>query len=154
MVEILEVESVEQLEQARSLLRRYQSELPAAYRFPDSEWQNLPGDYRPPGGALLLATVAGQPAGCVGLRSFPLDGACEMKRLYVPREFRGAKLGVSLIEHIIQVARTLGYSRMRLDTHLPTMGTAVELYSRFGFADVAPWPLPRVQGLSYLELPL
>jgi len=154
MAEILEVSTLEQLESVRSLLRRYQSELPASFRFPDSEWQNLPGDYRPPGGALLLATVTGPPAGCVGLRPFPLDGACEMKRLYVQPEFRGAKLGATLVEHIIQVARTLGYSRMRLDTHLPTMGSAVELYRRFGFSDVSPWPLPRVEGLSYMELPL
>ncbi len=154
MGEIIEVGTVEQLEQVRSLLRRYQSELPPPYRFPDSEWQNLPGNYRPPGGALLLATVTGQPAGCVGLRRFPLESACEMKRLYVQPEFRGAKLGVTLIERIIQVARTRGYSRMRLDTHLPTMGPAVELYRRFGFSDVSPWPLQRVEGLSYMELPL
>jgi GNAT superfamily N-acetyltransferase len=150
--EIVEVTTPEQLGQVRTLIRSYQSELSVQYRFPDSEWQNLPGGYRPPGGALLLATVAGEPAGCVGLRPFPLDGACEMKRLYVRPKFRGDKLGGTLIEQIIQAARCRGYTRMRLDTHPPTMGTAVELYRRFGFAEVPAGPGPQVDGLLYMEL--
>jgi GNAT superfamily N-acetyltransferase len=154
IAEIVEVATPKQLEHVRSLIRSYQSGLPGQYCFPDREWQNLPGEYGPPGGALLLATVAGQPAGCVGLRPFALDGACEMKRLYVRPEFRGFKLGEGLIEHIIRVARRLGYSRMRLDTHPPTMGPAVELYRRLGFADVPAWPSPQVDGLSYMELGL
>src|SRR5271169_6181707 len=142
VAEIVEVATPEQLEQVRSLIRNYQSGRPGQYCFPDSEWQNLPGEYGPPGGALSLATVAGQPAGCVGLRPFPLDGACEMKRLYVRPEFRGFKLGEGLIEHIIRAARRLGYWRMRLDTHPPTMGPAVGLYRRLGFADVPARPSP------------
>ena len=88
-VEILEVSSPDQLGQVRGLLRSsYQKELPPPYRFPDSEWQELPGAYSPPGGALVLAMVAGVSAGSVGLRTFPLPGACEMKRLYVAPAFR------------------------------------------------------------------
>jgi len=88
-VEILEVSSPDQLGQVRGLLRSsYQKELPPPYRFPDSEWQALPGAYSPPGGALVLAMVAGVSAGSVGLRTFPLPGACEMKRLYVAPAFR------------------------------------------------------------------
>jgi len=154
LAEIVEVATPEQLEQVRSLIRSYQSGLPAQYCFPDREWQNLPGEYSPPGGILLLAKVAREPAGCVGLRPFPLDGACEMKRLYVRPEFRGFKLGEALIEHIIRAARRLGYSRMRLDTHPPTMGPAVELYRRFGFVEVPAWPVTHVDGLSYMELRL
>jgi carbonic anhydrase len=152
--EIVEAASLDQIEQTRALFRSYQSELAAPYRFPDSEWQTLPGAYGPPGGALLLATVAGQPAGCVGLRPFPLAGACEMKRLFVAPTFRGHNLGSVLIERILQAARTLGYTRMRLDTHLPTMGAAVELYRRFGFVEVPAEPMPQVEGLSYMEIRL
>lgn len=150
--EIFEVVSPEQLEQVGALFRSYQSELPAQYRFPDSEWQNLPGEYRSPGGALLLATVAGAPAGCVALRPFPLENTCEMKRLCVYPAFRGDKLGRTLIEQIIQAARCRGYTRMRLDTHPLTMGPAVELYRRFGFTEVPAEPVPQVDGLLYMEL--
>ena len=75
-----------------------------------------------------------------------------MKRLYVRPTFRGYKLGKTLIEQVIQVARRLGYSRMRLDTHPDSMQAAVGLYRRFGFREVAAEPVPHVDGLSYLEL--
>ncbi len=121
---IVEATSVGQLELVHALFQSYQSELPAELRFPDTEWQTLPGAYSPPSGTLLLAIIADRPAGCVGLRQFPLSGACEMKRLYVTSEFRGQNLGVALIERIIQAARALGYGCMRLDTHVATMGAA------------------------------
>jgi ribosomal protein S18 acetylase RimI-like enzyme len=149
--EIVEVSSLGQLEQVRNLLRSYQKELPTPYRFPDTEWQNLPGDYVPPEGALVLATVAGDAAGCVGLRPFPLPMACEMKRLYVASAFRREHLGHALVEKIMGVARRVGYSRMRLDTHPATMVAAVGLYRRFGFVEVAAEPMPTVEGLAYME---
>ena len=153
-VAIVEAVSPDQLEQVRVLFRNYQSGLPTRLRFSDSEWQNLPGAYSAPGGGLLLATLAGQPAGCVGLRPFPLPSACEMKRLYVTPSFRGQNLGSLLIDRIIQAARGLGYTRMRLDTHLPTMGRAVELYRKLGFVEVPADPMPLVEGLTYMELHL
>jgi carbonic anhydrase len=152
--EIVEVTSVEQLEHVRELFQLYQSGLPSQYRFPDGEWQELPGAYGPPRGALLLATFDGRPAGCIGLRPFPLEGACEMKRLYVLPEFRGAQLGRALIEAVLNLGRNLGYVRMRLDTHIATMGAAAELYRRLGFVEVLPDPLPPIDGLSYMELRL
>ena len=151
-IEIVEVNTIEELEDVRKLFRSYQAELLTQYRFPDSEWQTLPGAYSPPRGTLLLARIVGQPAGCVGLRPFPLKGACEMKRLYVQTAFRGENLGRLLAEQIIQAARRLGYTRMRLDTHPPTMSAAVALYRRIGFAEVPSFPAPSVGGLLYMEL--
>jgi GNAT superfamily N-acetyltransferase len=154
--EIVEAVTPQQLEQMRSLSREYLSQLPlelSAGRF-EAEVLELPGDYAPPRGKLLLATVAGQPAGCVALRPFPLDGVCEMKRLYVRPPFRTGSLGRALIDRIVQTARELGYRRMRLDTHPPTMMAAVNLYRRMGFYEVAPDPLTPMDGLLYLELSL
>src|SRR5271167_15389 len=82
MSEIVEAVSEEQLEQVRNLFCEYQAELPPQYRALSlhAELSSLPGVYGPPKGVLLLATVTGQPVGCVGLRPFSLAGACEMKR--------------------------------------------------------------------------
>ncbi len=77
-----------------------------------------------------------------------------MKRLYVQPAARGNKLGESLVEKVIAVARHLGYYRLRLDTHPDTMQSAVELYRRFGFEEVVDNPVPPVAGLSYMELRL
>ena len=109
----MEAVSEEQLEQVRNLFREYQAELLPQYRAPslEAELAKLPGVYAPPKGKLLLATVAGQPVGCVGLRPFPQQGACEMKRLYVRPTFRGGNVGKLLVERVVQQARALSYSR-------------------------------------------
>jgi GNAT superfamily N-acetyltransferase len=152
--EIVEAISAEQLEQVRVLFREYQAELPPEQCFAhfETEIARLPGDYAPPTGKLLLATVAGQPVGCVGVRSFPLEGACEMKRLYVRPAFRSAKLGKVLAERVLAEARTLGYWRLRLDTHPATVQAAVRMYQKMGFHEVEPDPSSRVEGLLYMEL--
>ena len=58
------------VEEVRALVREYAASLPFALDFQDfdRELNELPGDYAPPRGALLLA----RGAGCVGLR--PIDG--------------------------------------------------------------------------------
>ena len=156
MSEIVEVTTAEQLEQVRSLFGEYRVQLPVEYCFRsyDAEVAGLPGEYSPPKGALLLATVVGQPVGCVALRPFPSDGACEMKRLYVRPAFRGDKLGRKLAERVMAEARRLGYSRMRLDSYLVLMGSAVALYRKLGFREVSPEPMEPVEGLIYMELGL
>jgi len=151
-LQILEASTPAQIDNVRALFREYQAQLPAPLRFPDQEWVNLPGEYAAPEGALLVATVAGLPAGCVGLRSFPIAGASEMKRLYVRPGFRGYRLGKTLVEEVTAVARRKGYLRLRLDTHVDTVQSAVDLYRRFGFREIAPEPMTPVPGLSYMEL--
>lgn len=107
----------------------------------------LPGAYAPPSGALLLAIDAGgEPVGCVGLRAFGTDGACELKRLYVRESMRGSGLGRRLLEEATAVATASGYREMVLDS-LSTSETAVAMYRRSGFAETEPYwhnPLPGV----------
>ncbi len=156
MSEIIEVTTEEQLEQARTLFGEYRAQLPVEYcsRALDAEIAGLPGEYAPPQGKLLLARIAGQPVGCVGLRPFPRDGTCEMKRLYVRPGFRGGKIGKQLVDRILLEARQLGYLFLRLDTHPPTMQAAFAMYRKLGFQEVAADPVEAVEGLLYMELRL
>src|SRR2546423_373924 len=91
------------------------------------ELAQLPGNYAPPSGCLLLAMAQGRPAGCVAGECLA-DGICEMKRLYVRPEYRRTGLGRALVERPIEEARLLGYATMRLDTLPDKMGRAVALY--------------------------
>jgi len=154
--EIVEASTAEQVEQVRTLFVEYRAELAVEHCFQsfDEEIASLPGVYAPPTGKLLLANVVGQPVGCIGLRPFPLEGCCEMKRLYVRPPFRGDKLGRQLAERIIAEARRLGYSSMRLDSHPPTMEAAIKMHRKLGFREVSPDPVVPVLGLIYMELSL
>ena len=115
----------------------------------------LPGAYAPPGGQLLLATDDGAPAGCVALRGIG-GGACEMKRMFVPEEFRGRGVGRALAAAIIAQARSLGYQRMRLDTSI-RQDEARRLYAKLGFRTIEPYyelPEEMRRWLVFMELEL
>lgn len=116
----------------------------------------LPGDYAAPAGALLLATVDGQPAGCCALR--PLLNtdhlnACEMKRLFVRRAFRGFGLGRQLVERIMTLGQLAGYTTILLDT-LSDMEAARALYQEAGFVEIAPYYHNPIAGAHYLKADL
>ena len=141
-------------DEVRTLFREYQEELGVDLCFQDfdRELAELPGAYAPPEGALLVAAVDGELAGCVALRRLA-DGVSEMKRLYVRPALRGRNIGRALAEAVIGVARERGYGRMRLDT-LPSMGEAIELYRSLGFTEIAPYYPNPVPGARFLELEL
>jgi hypothetical protein len=84
MLRIAVAETREQLERTRELFAEYAAGLGLNLDFQnfDQEPAQLPGDYAPPRGKLMLAFSEGQPVGCVALRPLSSD-TCEMKRLYV-----------------------------------------------------------------------
>jgi len=150
-----QAESAPQIAQARELFLEYAQSLGFSLCFQnfDQELAELPGDYAPPAGRLLLAEFDAQVAGCVALHK--LDSTiCEMKRLYLRPQFRGKGLGRLLAEKIIVEARGIGYQRMRLDTVEPVMKDAVAMYRRFGFNEIAPYRPNPNPGVLYLELQL
>src|SRR5215831_5699294 len=115
------------LELAGELFRDYADELGIDLSFQgfDRELAELPGEYAPPSGRLLLAFDGKAAAGCVALRQRAQD-TCEMKRLYVRNAYRGTGLGRRLAEAIVAEGRAIGYGRIVLDT-LPSMGAAAAL---------------------------
>ncbi len=122
----------------------------------DTELANLPGDYSPPRGALLLAWVDQKLAGCCAMR--PLDSsdyanAAEMKRLFVRPEFRGLGLGRQLAESIIDAARMSGYDSVLLDT-LDDMEIARAMYEDLGFKEIPPYYHNPLAGAHYLKVDL
>jgi putative acetyltransferase len=151
----LQAESPAQVAQARELFLEYAKSLGFSLCFQnfDNELANLPGDYAPPDGRLLLAEYEDQIAGSVALHKLA-DGICEMKRLYLRPQFRGKGLGRALAERIIAEGRQIGYKRMRLDTVEPVMKDAVAMYRRIGFQEIAPYCANPMAGALYMELEL
>ena len=151
---IVEVQSEENLRQVKKMFEDYGSSLEINLDFQDfdQELANLPGDYSPPDGSLLIAFWRGEVAGCIALKRFA-DGICEMKRLYTKPQFRGVGIGRALCEAIIVRARRIGYERMRLDT-LPSMETARGLYASLGFREIEPYRYNPIEGAHFMELVL
>lgn len=151
----VQAESQPQLAQARELFLEYAQSLGFSLCFQnfDQELAQLPGDYAPAQGRLLLAEFDGQLAGCVALHKLDAE-ICEMKRLYLRPNFRGHGLGSSLANRIIAEAREIGYQRMRLDTVEPVMKEAVAMYRKLGFEEIAPYCANPMAGALYMELKL
>lgn len=153
-MEVVDGHVAEHVPVVRALFEEYAAALGVDLGFQDfdRELAELPGEYVPPGGRLLLALDEGNPAGCVALRPFE-PGICEMKRLYVRSAFRGTGLGRLLAERIVGAGRDAGYERMRLDT-LPAMAAARGLYESLGFVEIEAYRPNPIHGTTYFELAL
>lgn len=146
------------VEAAREIFFEYAESLGVDLRFQgfDEEVRTLPHGYLAPEGALLLALVDGEVAGCAAVRPLPdvdYPNACEMKRLYVRRAFRRFGLGRALAQSMLDIATSAGYSTMLLDT-LVDMEAARELYTSLGFVEVPPYYYNPLPGAHYFKADL
>ena len=150
-----QAEAPVEIDLAHTLFQEYAAGLGISLCFQnfDHELANLPGDYAPPSGRLLIARVGGEVAGCIALRKLNYD-ICEMKRLYLRPKFRGKGLGGKLVGAILSEAKQIGYSRMRLDTLPGRMDKAIDLYRSIGFKEIAPYYDNPSADVLYMELAL
>ena len=150
--------SADELALTRQIFSEYALQLGVDLCFQDfaTELEDLPGDYDAPLGALLLAWVDGELAGCCALRplhAVDYANAAEMKRLYVRKPFRRFGLGRQLAEAVLDAARAAGYHCVLLDT-LDDMESARALYTDLGFVEIPPYYHNPIAGAHYLKVDL
>lgn len=139
---------------ARALFEEYAAQLKVDLCFQGfaAELEGLREMYGPPSGCLMLVRRKDTPVACGAVRALSRE-ACEMKRLYVRPGARGATLGRLIAERLVGKARSLGYTRMLLDT-LVEMVPAQRLYRSMGFREVAPYYPNPLSDVVYMELDL
>lgn len=156
--QLVTLETPALIDAARDIFLEYGASLGVDLSFQgfDEEVRALPRSYLAPDGALLLAIVDGEVAGCAAMRALTdvdYPNACEMKRLYVRRAFRRFGLGRGLAQALLDLAVGAGYSTMLLDT-LVDMAAARELYAGLGFEEVPPYYFNPLPGAHYFKVDL
>ena len=146
------------LDATREIFREYAAsmEVDLCFQGFEAELAGLPGDYVVPGGRLLLGFVDGALAACGAFRPLAdvdYPNACEMKRLFVRRAFRGFGIGRLIAERLMEQATEAGHSVMLLDT-LDEMEAARGLYASLGFVEIPPYYFNPLPGAHYLKAEL
>ncbi len=151
-LKIIQARSKEEYRQAGLLFKKYAEELGLDLSFQgfETELQNIQKQYGPPqGGLLLIKTPDDRFIGCAGVRK--LEGPIgELKRMYINKEGRGQGLGGRLLKKSIELARTLSYQKLRLDT-LPSMKSAIGLYEKEGFYLIEAYRFNPIDGTKFYQ---
>lgn len=126
------------------LIAALNAELSGRYPEPGATHFGLdPDEVAPGSGMFLVARWFGRPVGCGALRCLrepavmsalgPRVG--ELKRMYVAPEVRGQGIGRALLARLETEARTLGLTRLVLETGT-RQAEALALYRRAGFTAI------------------
>jgi N-acetylglutamate synthase-like GNAT family acetyltransferase len=141
----------DEIPQAKELILEYIKwlNLDLSFQHIDEELEDFPGKYQEPDGAFIIAKENNAVIGCIGIKKLDKT-VCEMKRLFVNDKYKGKGIGKKLVELIIADAKAKQYEKMRLDT-LDYMKTAISLYQKNGFYEIAPYYHNPDKGVVYLE---
>jgi len=103
----------------------------------DADLSNIEHSYFQRGGTFYLVEEKdGSIIGAYGL--YPLDkDACELRKMYLHRSYRGKGWGKFLLEHALSQARKLHFKRMTLET-ASVLKEAINLYKSYGFVEYQP----------------
>ncbi|USX51449.1 GNAT family N-acetyltransferase [Lentzea sp. HUAS12] len=96
-----------------------------------------PVQFAAPLGYFVIGYLDGVPVACGGWRvNDELEGAAEIKRMYVVDSARGKGLSRLVLAHLEVTAREAGLERMVLETGLK-QPEAISLYTSSGYAPIA-----------------
>jgi GNAT superfamily N-acetyltransferase len=115
---------------AQVLIEALQAEYVVRYGGPDDTPVD-PAQFAPPHGAFVVGELDGAPVAMGGLRPH-LDGAVEIKRMYVLPAARGQGFARRVLGALEDRARALGATRVLLETG-QRQPEAIKLYESSGY---------------------
>jgi DNA-binding MarR family transcriptional regulator/GNAT superfamily N-acetyltransferase len=125
---------------ARHCLREYVAELNRRFDRgfdPARSISAAAHELRPPGGVLLVASLASEPIGC-GAAKFHDDEPSEIKRMWVAESARGLGVGRRLLAELEAAAARSSSPIVRLETNA-ALTEAIALYRSAGYREVPPF---------------
>ncbi len=93
--------------------------------------------FYPPTGRFYLVQHAGGYVG-VGCLKRLATGLGEVQRMYIQPHVRGVGAGRQLVQRLLEDARVLGYTKVRLES-LKALAAAHNLYRSVGFREIDPY---------------
>ena len=115
----------------------------------DADLRDIEASYLLRGGVFrVLEEQDGAIVGAYGL--YPIDGeVCELRKMYLPKAYRGRGFGKMLLEDALAKARELGFARVVLET-ASVLTEAIGLYESYGFARYQPEHMSRRCDVAYV----
>jgi putative acetyltransferase len=105
--------------------------------------------YNAADGGIILCKENDDFIGCVAIRRSAAHIA-ELKRMYVQPAHQHKGIGKHLLEQSLELAKTLNYECIRLDT-LNHMTPAINLYKKYGFYEIPAYYHNPVSTAVYFE---
>jgi putative acetyltransferase len=100
----------------------------------DDELMELKTMYGEPEGGIILCKADNEFIGCAGIRKTDNDTA-ELKRMFIKPAYQKQGTGKTLLDKVVELAKSLNYKAIRLDT-LNYMNPAIKLYRQYGFYEI------------------
>jgi GNAT superfamily N-acetyltransferase len=125
---------------AQACLSAYYAELAARFEagFDMQLAHNEPLDsLAAPAGWFLVARLDDAAVGCAGLRRIG-ERSGELKRMWIAPAARGRGVARALLAHIEDLARSAGFTEIKLDTNKALI-EAHALYRSAGYQEIAPY---------------
>ena len=119
----------------------------------DADLKDIEQAYFARGGNFrVLENEDGAIIGAYGL--YPMGNqTCELRKMYLHRDYRGQGLGKGLLDNALADARRLGFASVVLET-ASVLKEAIALYESYGFTPYQPDHLaPRCDQAYILDLP-
>ena len=120
---------------ALAMIEESEAELASIYP-PEVRYAFSPEELTDAGVAFLVAYRDGLTVGCGGVAFY--DGYAELKRIFVTKAARGARIAAQIVGGLEKIAGDAGLGLMRLETG-EASPEAIRLYERLGYARCGPF---------------
>ncbi|MEM7211748.1 MAG: GNAT family N-acetyltransferase [Pseudomonadota bacterium] len=120
---------------ALAMIAESEAELASIYP-PEVRYAFSPEELTDAGVAFLVAYREDEPIGCGGVAFY--DGFAELKRIFVTKAARGARIASVIVDGLEDVSRTSGRTVVRLETGEDSP-EAIRLYERLGYSRRGPF---------------